>query len=385
MARLTSTNYTAQPFTYATAATDLFKKEDVQVLAQAVDTHDHATGKGLPINVVSGIPAGSITSSMIADGTIDTADLKDSAVTSLKIADGTIATADLANAAVTNAKLASDTARANLLTNGGFEIWQRGNGPFTATGAFLADRWQLVLQGTSTATVTRETVTIDSGSFASLKIVYSHNAGSAVQQKYEFGGLWGRTVTYSMRVWASAANAVKLAIFGSATSIAQSAYHPGGSTWQTLSVSTTVAGNETNFYVQVSLDASCTAYLDNAVLVVGSQAADYAPLHPADDLARCLRYYEKLGGANAVLWCGNGWSGANNSPVGQTFFYAVKKAVVPTLTKVGTWSASGCGQAVADLSDTSTFRIYALTNTTSASVSWGTVDATTYVTAEANP
>src|SRR5215471_14015617 len=66
-------------------------------------------------------------------------------VTSTAIADGTIATADLANQAVTNVKLGTDTARLNLLTNGGFEIWQRGNGPFTANSAYTADRWLISL------------------------------------------------------------------------------------------------------------------------------------------------------------------------------------------------------------------------------------------------
>src|SRR5215471_2158338 len=112
MARTSATNYTAQPFTYATAGTDIFKKEDVQVLAQAVDQHDHTTGKGLAIPA-GAIPAGTITTALIADGTIQAA--------------------DIANAAVTNAKLGTDTARSNLLTNGGFEIWQRGAGAFAGS------------------------------------------------------------------------------------------------------------------------------------------------------------------------------------------------------------------------------------------------------------
>ena len=34
------------------------------------------------------------------------------------------------NGSISNAQLGPDVARANLLTNGGFEIWQRGAGPF---------------------------------------------------------------------------------------------------------------------------------------------------------------------------------------------------------------------------------------------------------------
>lgn len=50
MARIeTDPNYTAPTFSRATAATDIFKKEDVQGVAAAMSLHDHSTGKGLPI------------------------------------------------------------------------------------------------------------------------------------------------------------------------------------------------------------------------------------------------------------------------------------------------------------------------------------------------
>src|SRR5215471_7851986 len=68
----------------------------------------------------------------------------------------------LQNGSVTNVKLASDTARLNLLTNGGFEIWQRGNGPFTGTGnGFGPDRWTLGIAGTDTLSVSRDTTNVD--------------------------------------------------------------------------------------------------------------------------------------------------------------------------------------------------------------------------------
>src|SRR5262252_529729 len=131
MTRQNATNFTNPlQFPYANAGTDVFMKEDVQVLAQAVDQHNHTSGKGLQL-AAGAIPAGTITSAMIADGTIQGADIASGTVTSTNILDGTIATADLANNAVTNAKLGTDTARSSLLTNGGFEIWQRGNGPYT--------------------------------------------------------------------------------------------------------------------------------------------------------------------------------------------------------------------------------------------------------------
>lgn len=75
MARTTATNFTGPlQFPYATAATDIFLKGDIQTLALAVDGHDHSSGKGLPL-VAAAIPTGLITSAMIADGTIQSGDL----------------------------------------------------------------------------------------------------------------------------------------------------------------------------------------------------------------------------------------------------------------------------------------------------------------------
>jgi hypothetical protein len=100
MARTTATNFSgALQFPYATAGSDIFKKEDVQTLAQAVDQHNHTAGKGLVLSGAS-IPNGTITSAMIVDGTIATADIANGAITSALIADGTIQTADIAPGAV---------------------------------------------------------------------------------------------------------------------------------------------------------------------------------------------------------------------------------------------------------------------------------------------
>jgi hypothetical protein len=109
MARIeTDPNYSSPTFSRATAATDLFKKEDVQALAAAMSTHDHTTGKGLPMAAGS-IPNGTITSAMIADLTIDTADLKDGAVTAAKILDGAVTSAKILDGTIVGGDIASLT------------------------------------------------------------------------------------------------------------------------------------------------------------------------------------------------------------------------------------------------------------------------------------
>lgn len=104
MARTVATNFTgALQYPYATAAGDIFKKEDLQVLAQAVDQHTHAAGKGLPL-AAGAIPNGSITLAMLASDSVD----------SSKIVNGTITNADLAaGVALANLPLGSIT-RSNL-------------------------------------------------------------------------------------------------------------------------------------------------------------------------------------------------------------------------------------------------------------------------------
>jgi hypothetical protein len=98
-------------------------------------------------------------------------------------------------------------------------------------------------------------------------------------------------------------------------------------------------------YLRVSfLGAAATAYIDNAMLVVGSQAANYVPMHPADDLARCLRYYETIVPPGAGGWIGYGQCyAATNANV--AWRYLVQKPVTPTITVTSPTSFSLQGAA----------------------------------------
>jgi len=234
-------------------------------------------------------------------------------------------------------------AKYNLLTNGGFEIWQRGNGPFNANGVYAADRWSLSF-GAGTLSITRDTANVDTGSLACAAVAYTHSSASFLLQKVEdFNQLRGRTTTFSMRIRTSSANAVRLRIdITGAAQTVNSAYHSGGGTYETLSVPVTVGAAATGVIVYVQLDASCTAYLDNAMLVVGSVAADYAPLHPADDLARCLRYYEIIGETLNEI-ARTGYAAAGGADDVYSSFHT-RKGVNPTVTKTGTWIVTNCAQ-----------------------------------------
>ncbi|MEP0773567.1 MAG: hypothetical protein HRF46_04295, partial [Acidobacteriota bacterium] len=102
-------------------------------------------------NVTLAVANSGITSTMIQDGAVATADLADNAVTSAKIADGAVGAADLANASVSSAKLAdAAVTKAKLSATGGTSgqvlgtdgtnlVWQAagpgGGGDITAVNA----------------------------------------------------------------------------------------------------------------------------------------------------------------------------------------------------------------------------------------------------------
>ena len=79
MARIeTDPNYSSPTFSRATDAADLFKKTDVQALAEALSTHDHTNGRGLAVARLAAscpIPADSIGTGQIINGSIQSGDI----------------------------------------------------------------------------------------------------------------------------------------------------------------------------------------------------------------------------------------------------------------------------------------------------------------------
>jgi len=82
MARIeTDPNYSDPTFSRGTVSTDLFKKEDLELLSAAVSTHNHdGAGHGLAV-AFGTIPANTITGAMIANGTVTYDDLANGAAT----------------------------------------------------------------------------------------------------------------------------------------------------------------------------------------------------------------------------------------------------------------------------------------------------------------
>jgi hypothetical protein len=256
---------------------------------------------------------------------------------------GSISGTAISAGSITNAMLGADVARDNQLTNGGFEIWQRGSGPFSTPGpVFTADRWVINGSG-ATLSISRNTANVDAASTACAAITVTAWTGELylTNTPEHLKQLLGRTISLSLRVRTSTPNAVRAVIATDVGPFAYSGYHTGGGAYETLTATALIASNVTILSPSVAFGANSTVYVDNAMLVVGSQAANYVPMHPADDLARCLRYYETVAEDLNLT----GYGAAVSAPAQWYMNYKARKAVAATVTKVGTWTpVINCGQ-----------------------------------------
>jgi hypothetical protein len=178
----------------------------------------------------------------------------------------------------------------------------------------------------------------------------------------QIGQLRGRTLSFSARLKASAAGCTaKFAwydgVAGGGTWQIQSAFTIG-TTYSTLTGSFLVAATSNQLYIGIYFESAATFYVDNAMLVVGSVAADYAPLHPADDLARCLRYFQYIGASGAGDIIVSGIASAGGQTIYTTLVCA-EKAVSPTVTILGTWNVSNSGQPAVAASSVRAVRVSA--------------------------
>lgn len=249
----------------------------------------------------------------------------------------------MSEAQIKSSALASDVPRPNQIVNPGLENWQRGNGPFTVGNNYTADRWIIFLGGTSTVSISRDNTGggNDGGVYAAA-IAYTQgtNRSLFVQKMEDWVQLRLRQLSFSFRVKASVANAVRAyaSIDGTVTDILGTS-HSGGGGWETLSIVVPVSPGATSLYVGLSLLASATVNADNAMLAVAVSPVDYQPVHPADDVARCMRYYEVHGSVSGWPYLYTYQVATAN--VGVPIPFHVQKAISPTATKNGTWSVSG--------------------------------------------
>jgi hypothetical protein len=285
----------------------------------------------------------------------------------------------------------------SLLTNGGLEVWQRGPGAFTASAAWTADRWQLSQGVGSTFSVTRDSANADAGSQYCLAAVYTHaasNPSRLMQPLEQYALLRGRTLTLTARVRSSAINTVRLGLWDSVNGFRYSGYIQTSGIYRTLSVTAPIAAAATGVQAGIHFEASCTAYVDNVTLVEGSLPLPYTPMHPADDLARCKRYFERYGLSVGSELLGVGTT-QTPTQARATVQWSVEKVVTPSVTWAGAWrvlmpngtSQTATGFSTYGLSSKTGMLIVNVASglTPGHAIEIGSFDATADLRIEANP
>ncbi|MHA1304369.1 MAG: hypothetical protein ACTSPI_11785 [Candidatus Heimdallarchaeaceae archaeon] len=232
----------------------------------------------------------------------------------------------------------------NLLDNGGFEIWQRGDGPFTNNGDYTSDRWQLLKGGTTppTLSVNKETTEVKNGENSckiSITVAGSSDVSYVLLQQFveQYKFLVGNEISVSVWIKTNIANKVHIQIFedGSSNEKVKSSYHTGSGNWEKLNVVKNIIGDGGNLRIRLGIDGDDTAnvtgdiYIDSAMAVIGPEPADFVPTSPAEEWDRCQRFYEV---DNAYEWQ------ANSSVLAAWYdrikFGTIKKAT-PTVSLVG--------------------------------------------------
>jgi hypothetical protein len=174
----------------------------------------------------------------------------------------------------------------NLLINGGFENW---SGPTTIVNPInntaIVDNWVYALGGpVPTATITRESTDVQSGSY-SLKVVISATNGNTIAEFEQiipnYLDYAGKTVTVSFRVKSSVANSVAINVFDGVSS--QSAANVGTG-WETISLTKTIQAVPTNLQIGIGMRSPATQvatyFVDSGMMVLGSVAASFIPEFP---------------------------------------------------------------------------------------------------------
>lgn len=275
----------------------------------------------------------------------------------------------------------------NLLTNPGFEVWQRGAGAFSAGDAYSADRWQLKLGSSSTLAVTRDTATVDTLGQAALKVVHTA-AGQASQIEQTLEDYWqfrGKTLTFSARVRQSVAGTARAYVADNGSKVFGSTNASTGS-YVTLSVSLAISTGSTGVTCGVDLtNQTDTCWLDNANLVIGGTVPDnYIPPNPHADLDWCLRYYERQGELNDEFPSLTHFAGAASENRHLSMSWNARKAVTPTVAVNGTWSTLNCATPTVVASNVAGYTLVA-TSGSSGQMSFFPNSTDDYVSAVANP
>ena len=306
------------------------------------------------------------------DTTVAVGDIADGSVTSAKLAASAVTTAKVADDAVTTAKVANtvNLGRRNLIINGEFQCWQRGNSiTSNNSNKYTADRWHSGTNGSENVVYSRQfTNTSDGTPYMRVRRAGTASGRMYLTQMMETSVLdfcRGKTVTLSFQ-------ARKHADFD-ATFVSRIATQTNQSprddtvvqnndvtrtlttSFQTFTQSLTLTsssnsanGFRVEFVVEDGANSSSNYYYEvrDVQLEIGSVATPIEHRSFAEELQLCKRYYQEYQ-ACAQEWIyveGNGaaykwWQNPIKVPMRAT----------PTTTHTGFTGASFAGSTVSTL------------------------------------
>lgn len=216
----------------------------------------------------------------------------------------------------------------NLLINPDFRINQRGLTKYTGTDReYTVDRWQKAFQYLPTS----GDVVVTTSESGSITITNSTDKFVTFTQKVENPRfLYGKTVTASARIDGVTYMAIGTVLTTGKGTILRS--ESGSKFYFTVYQDCSIE----RFDFEIHIVSGVTATIDWAKLELGSIATPFCPPDLATELAKCQRYFYRLGGLknNFVL---QGWA---YSPTSMSFTYQfpVEMRTLPTLSvSKGNW------------------------------------------------
>lgn len=369
--------------------------------AEAVTGTD--TGRAVtPAGLTAHVDAAALTFRTIAvSGQSDV--VADSRTDTLTLAAGSniTITTNAGTDTVTIASAGGSGIAGNNVVNPSMRIAQQGT-TFTSTSTpannddtYTLDGWYILADGADTIDVTQSTEAPTGGLNSIALDVETANRKFGIAQIIEQKdclGYIGATVTLSFYAkvsavtnldnvkcaivaWSGTADTVTSDIISAwgtegtnPTLIANATYEntPASlgvtTSWARYSVSAAVdTASAKNIILLIWSDVTTTSvggadilYITDVKLEVGSTATTFETPNYVHDLLRCQRFYWRWGYENADSGTGFrmfGYSTAGTSE-GQTIKHPVQMRAVPTMTKVGTWTVSNCGQPI--INDVST-------------------------------
>ncbi len=244
---------------------------------------------------------------------------------------------------------ASDSGEALNIPNGGQEISQSAAASTTGDGWTPIDLYFLAIS--NSAVTTDQIVSTIGVRGRSARIVYTHNTSLGGFADYktvldcgpgsDFVGLRGRTLTHSWVIKSTAPQTVQAWIGANGTGGGGifGGMNVAAGVEERLTVTRAIPADATQITLALRIGrADCTVEVNDHTGRLGTTPALYAPRSRADDLRAVQRYYEVITGA--LLRAYN----VTNASITARFSFAVRKAVTPTMTRLGTFATTNCGQ-----------------------------------------